>query len=126
MGRLQKRSQRNVTGVTQTRAGPGCPFVSPAGVHLREFAAGIEAQSLTRQYRKIARFDAVSDARITTTSSTEMVTGLHRCAEADLVIVRSLSILHDVSALAADVDLAVSLFCVVAFGVAHRHGRRRL
>ena len=118
MGRFQKRSLRNVQGVTQMRSGPGCPFVNPARVHLGEVAAAVKAQSLTRQYRKIARFDAVSDARITTTSSTEMVTGLHRCAEADLVIVRNLSILHDVSALAADVDLAVSFFYVVAFGAA--------
>ena len=100
------------------RAGPGCPFVNPARVHLGEVAAAVKAQSLTRQYRKIARFDAVSDARITTTSSTEMVTGLHRCAEADVVIARNLSILHDVIALAADVDLAVSVFYVVAFGAA--------
>ena len=44
-----------------------------------------------------------------------VVTGRHRCAEAALVVVRDLSILHDVGALAA--DTAVSFLYVVALGL---------
>ena len=46
-----------------------------------------------------------------------VVRGRHRCAEADLVVVRDLSILHDVGALAADEDIAVSFLYVVALGL---------
>ena len=46
-----------------------------------------------------------------------VLTGTHRCAEADLVVVPDLSILHDLDALAATVDLAVSLLYIVSFGV---------
>ena len=44
-------------------------------------------------------------------------TGTHRCAEADLVVVEDLAILHDVASLAADVDMAVSFLYIVAFGL---------
>ena len=43
--------------------------------------------------------------------------GRHRCAEADLVVVPDISILHNVDALAADVDLAVSFLYIVSLGV---------
>ena len=45
------------------------------------------------------------------------MTGRHRCADANLVVVPDLSILHDAGALAADVDAAVSSLYVVALGV---------
>ena len=45
------------------------------------------------------------------------VTGPHRCAEANLVVVRDLAILHDGASLAADVDVAVSFLYVVALGL---------
>ena len=45
------------------------------------------------------------------------VIGAHRCAEADLVVVPDLAILHDVDALAANVDLAVSFLYIVSLGV---------
>ena len=45
------------------------------------------------------------------------MTGRHRCAEANLVVVRDLSVLHDVAALASCVDTAVSFLYVVALGV---------
>jgi hypothetical protein len=115
MERFQKRSSRNVTGVTQMRAGPGCPFVPPVGVNLREHAAGVEPQSLTRQYRKIASFGV--SRLVVSSPSAEVVVGRHRCAEADLVIVRDLELLHDVSSLAADEDLTLSFFYIVSFGV---------
>ena len=46
-----------------------------------------------------------------------VVRGRHRCAEAALVVVRDLPILHDVGALAADEDTAVSFLYVVALGL---------
>ena len=45
------------------------------------------------------------------------LTERHRCAEADLVVVPDLSVLHDVDRLAADVDLAVSFLYIVSLGV---------
>jgi len=46
-----------------------------------------------------------------------VLTGRHRCADANLVVVPDLAILHDAGALAADVDVAVSYLYVVALGV---------
>ena len=43
--------------------------------------------------------------------------GRHRCAEADLVIVPDLSILHDAEALAGSPDLAVCLLYIVYLGL---------
>ena len=43
--------------------------------------------------------------------------GRHRCAEAELVVVPDLTLLHDEDALAGDVDLAVSFLYVVALGL---------
>ena len=45
------------------------------------------------------------------------ITGRHRCAEADLVIVPDLSILHDAGALAGSPDLAVRLLYIVSLGL---------
>ena len=44
-------------------------------------------------------------------------TGTHRCADADLVVVPDLSILHDVDALAGSLDLVVSLVYIVSLGL---------
>ena len=45
-----------------------------------------------------------------------VLTGRHRCAKADLVVVPDLSILHNVDTLAADVDLAVSFLYIASLG----------
>ena len=45
------------------------------------------------------------------------ITGRHRCAEADLVIVPDLSILHDAGALAESPDLAVCFLYIVSLGL---------
>ena len=47
-----------------------------------------------------------------------LLTGRHRCAEANLVVVPDLPFLHDVGALAADVGVAVSFLYVVTLGIA--------
>ena len=46
-----------------------------------------------------------------------ILTGPHRCAEAQLAVVPDLSMFHDLDMLAADVDLAVSFLYIVSFGV---------
>ena len=45
------------------------------------------------------------------------MTGPNRCAEANLVVVRDLSVLHDVAALSASADTAVSFLYLVALGL---------
>ena len=45
------------------------------------------------------------------------MTGPHRCAAANLVVVRDLAILHGGASLAADADVAVSFLYVVALGL---------
>ena len=47
----------------------------------------------------------------------KLLNGRHRCAEAELVVVPDLKLLHDEDALAGDVDLAVSFLYVVALGL---------
>ena len=42
------------------------------------------------------------------------LTGTHRCAEADLVVVPDLSTLHDVDVLAGSLDLTICLLYIVA------------
>jgi len=115
MRKFHERSRSNIPGVTQTRAGPRGPFVNPAGVSLLA-NCGAKAQPLARErpYRKVASF-CVTD--MCPVRGSEIVTGLHRCAEADLVIVPDLTILHDVDALAANVDLVVSFLYIVSIGV---------
>ena len=46
-----------------------------------------------------------------------VVRGRHCCAEADLVIVPDISIFHDVPALTANEDLAISLLYIVLLGL---------
>ena len=46
-----------------------------------------------------------------------LIGGLHRCQDANLVVVPDLAILHDMDALAADVDLFVSFLYIVFLGL---------
>ena len=46
-----------------------------------------------------------------------LIGGRHRCLEAKLVVIPDLAILHDVDALAADVDLVVSFLYIVLLGL---------
>ena len=113
MSNFKKRTDDNIPGVTQTRARPGAPFIPPAGVDLKRKAAAC-AQPLARghPYAKVAFLtNTPQERRIGT------ITGTHRCADADLVVVPDLSILHNVEALAADVGLAVSFVYIVSLGL---------
>jgi len=45
------------------------------------------------------------------------LTGTHRCAEADLVVVPDLAMLHDVDKLAGSADLSIGFLHIVALGL---------
>ena len=116
MSKFQGRSRNNIPGVTQTRARPGAPFVKPPGVELAPRRCA-PTQPLARRSlcSKVASLGGATDMCPVRGCAT--VTGKHRCAEADLVVVPDLSFLHDVDALAASVDLAVSFFYIASLGL---------
>lgn len=116
MTKYQKRSrQQNIPGAVLTRTSPGGPFICPAKVHLQKRQAASGAPARTRPYAKVAFLGGAAQ-QCPGLSSTTLI-GPHRCAQADLVVVPDLSLLHDVDALAAEVDLAVSVFYIVSLGV---------
>ena len=84
-------------------------------MHLERNAAAIP-KPLVRSplYAKVA---FLSDTPQEQRGSHTTITGRHRCAEADLVIVPDLSILHDADALAGSLDLAVCLVYIVSLGL---------
>ena len=113
MQKFKNRSSRNIPSVVQTRASPGGVFLNPPGVHLSAARSAKQPLARAASYTKVAilhgDMSAVKDARI--------VTGRHRCADADLVVVPDLAILHDVVALSARVDMAISFLYIVALGI---------
>ena len=115
MDKFQKTTDNNIPGVVETRCRPGAPFIPPRGVHLERKAAAIP-KPLVRSplYAKVA---FLSDTPQEQRGSHTTITGRHRCAEADLVIVPDLSILHDAEALAGSPDLAVCLLYIVSLGL---------
>ena len=113
MQKFHKRSVKNIPGATQVRAAPGGVFLKPPGVVLNATRGARKAPAAPSPHRKVAVLaasGAIEDLR-------RVETGTHRCAEADLVVVEDLAILHDVASLAADVDMAVSFLYIVAFGL---------
>ena len=86
----------------------------PAGVRLTA-RTGATPQPLVRErpYCKVASLGVTVMCPVV---GCELVTGRPRCQEADLIVVPDLAILHDVQALAADEDLAVSLLYIVLLG----------
>ena len=112
MKKFHQRSVTNIPGATQVRAAPGARFMKPPGVVLNATRGARKAPAAPSPHRKVAVLaasGAIEDLRVET--------GTHRCAEADLVVVEDLAILHDVASLAADVDMAVSFLYIVAFGL---------
>ena len=112
MQNFHQRSVKNIPGATQVRAAPGARFMKPPGVVLNATRGARKAPAAPSPHRKVAVLaasGAIEDLRVET--------GTHRCAEADLVVVEDLAILHDVASLAADVDMAVSFLYIVAFGL---------
>ena len=118
MSKFQQRSRNNIPGVHQTRARAGGPFMKPAGVNLTA-NRGAKEQPLALNFPYIPKVAIVGadEMGVCLAKECKFLTGLHRCAEADLVVVSDLSILHDVDALAVAVDLVVSLLYIVSFGV---------
>ena len=114
-GPVPENTDNSIPGVSETRCRPGAPFISPPGVHL-ERNAGAIAKPLVRSplYAKVA---FLSDTPQEQRGSCTTITGRHRCAEADLVIVPDLSILHDADALARSPDLVVCLLYMVSLGL---------
>ena len=98
----------------ETRCRPGAPFIPPRGVHLERNVAAIPKPLVRSPFAKVA---FLSDTPQEQRGSHTTITGRHRCAEADLVIVPDLSILHDAEALAGSPDLAVCLLYIVSLGL---------
>ena len=115
MTEFHKHTTNNIPGAAETRSRPGAPFILPPGVHLTR-RAGAVAQPLARSrpYAKVAFLSntPAEQPRMCTT-----FTGTHRCAEADLVVVPHLSMLHDVDVLAGSLDLTICLLYIVALGL---------
>ena len=114
MTNFQSRSRKNIPGVTQTRAYPGGAFMNPAGVSLAPYrAAAKQPLARPRLINKVALLGVTGVC----VREAAVVSGRHCCAEADLVIVPDISIFHDVPALTANEDLAISLLYIVLLGL---------
>ena len=115
MDQFQDNTDKNIPGVVETRCRPGAPFISPPGVHLERNAGAIAKPTVRLPLSAKVAFlrDTGRGQRNLRTAST----GTHRCADADLVIVPDLSILHDADALAGSLDLAVCLVYIVSLGL---------
>ena len=114
MTKFQSRSRKNIPGVTQTRAYPGGAFMNPAGVSLAPYrAAAKQPLARPRLINKVALLGVTGVC----VREAAVVSGRHCCAEADLVIVPDISIFHDVPALTANEDLAISLLYIVLLGL---------
>ena len=114
MDQFQKTTDNNIPGVLVTRCRPGAPFISPPGVHLGRNAGAI-AKPLVRSplYSTVAFLSGTAQEH----QGLRTITGIHRCFEADLVIVPDLSILHDAGALEQSPDLVVCLLYIVSLGL---------
>ena len=85
-----------------------------SGVHLvAERAAKTQPLAGQGPYRKVTSF-GLPEMRLP--SEAASVIGRHRFAEADIVVAPVVSILHDVVAMAADVDVAVYCLYNVSTG----------
>ena len=115
---FQERSRNNITGVTQTRAVPGGPFLNPVGVNLG-VRRGAPAQPLTcatSYCPKVAIVD-MNKTKTCLAKRCRIEHGPHRCAEVELAVVPDLAMLHDEDLLSSDVDIAVSFLYIVSLGV---------
>ena len=89
------------------------PFIAPAGIDLapREAAA---APPVVRAPRVVAAFD-VGTPKVVAGSAAE--TGIHRCQNADILVVSDLAVLHGDAKIAANADLAVAFVYLVLRGM---------
>ena len=88
--------------------------MNPAGVSLAPYrAAAAQPLARPRLINKVALLGVTGVC----VREAAVVSGRHCCAEADLVIVPDISIFHDVPALTANEDLAISLLYIVLLGL---------
>ena len=118
MQKFHERSRNNITGVTQTRARPGAPFLNPAGVCLSaRLGAAAQPLACAISYSpKVAIVD-MNKTKACPAKACRIVDGPHRCAEVELAVVPDLAMLHDQDLLSSDIDLAVSFLYIVSLGV---------
>ena len=116
MTRFSNQSRQNrIPGVTQLRVREGGAFFCPASVHLApRKAADPQPLARTRTPSFIAAFDVPTPLVPTGTTAR---TGLHRCRQADLIVVSDLSILHDRGSMVASTDLLVNFVYIVSMGL---------
>ena len=119
MQQFHERSRKNITGVTQTRARPGGPFLNPVGVCLNaRTAAPAQPLACNISYApKVAIVDMNKTKACPAKPPSKIILGPHRCAEVELAVVPDLTMLHDVDLLSSDIDLAVSFLYIVSLGV---------
>ena len=114
---FQGRTEKNIPGVTQIREQPGSQFINPARCDLKANRAAAAPPAASTRHYEVAVLGASAQPLASPLRHCRILEGLHRCAEAELVVVPDLTLLHDEDALAGDVDLAVSFLYVVALGV---------
>ena len=117
MAKFQKRSGRNIPGCLVTRANPGSAFLDPVGVDLSRNRGAILQAPRMLQHNAAVALLGVSEEQLRHPTECRIFIGVHRCEKVDLAVVPDLSILHNVDALAADVELAVSFLYIVSLGV---------
>ena len=111
MSKFQERSRKNIPDTTQTRAAAGGAFMNPnSNMQTLSHAhrCGSKMQTLSHAFPLIPKVAVAGLSELETcpANKCKLLIGPHRCAEADLVVVPDLSVLHDLDALAANVDLA--------------------
>ena len=117
MKQFKNRSQLNIPGCTVMRAKPGSAFLPPAGVDLNKREGATQVLPRKLQNNPAVAIVGLSSDQMCAVAGCRIFSGIHRCAKVDLAIVSDLSMLHNVDALAADVDLAVSFLYIVSLGV---------
>ena len=80
-------------------------------------AAKSQPLACTIQYNPKVAIVGFTEANICQTKGCRILQGRHRCAEAELVVIPDLTILHDLERLAADADLAISFLYIVSLGL---------
>ena len=117
MSRFRVTTNNNIPGATQVREQPGSQFINPPGSHLDARRAGKAPPLASPRHYKVAVLRENAQPLAGPLRQCVTLKGRHRCWEAELVVVPDLKLLHDVDALAGDVDLAVSFLYMVALGL---------
>ena len=117
MTTFQGATQNNIPSVTQIREQPGSRFINPPRCILEKRRAAAAPPLASTRHYEVAVLGPRAQPLASPLRHCRTLEGRHRCAEAELVVVPDLTLLHDEDALAGDVDLAVSFLYVVALGL---------